>query len=189
MRQFAKEMKRFTTLMFWSVVLCHASVTYTFTGTTASGFPIPVENESFQLTSPSFLFSVPEPSPNTAFLIFTSSQLDSCVGCPPTGLAVGVQPDNCGGDGHGNFINCSDTVEYSDVRNNAGSIYYFPLGALTSAGVFHTTALGSPNNNVGTLTVTGAPDSTTPEPSTALLMMIGVFLVTAARRRIIRGLV
>src|ERR1700690_471721 len=103
------------------------TVSYTFSGTNAGdGLPV-----AFTFTSQGFILS------STSLL---SAQLNSCTNCLVSNEvpAVVFEPAN------GN----SDAVQFDD-NDNEGNSYSFPLGSLTTPGIYTSKAPYNP----GTLTV------------------------------------
>jgi hypothetical protein len=153
-------------------VLCFAahgvyasSVLYTFTAKTQPAPGAPSHDEIFQLLSPDFLPVVF----NGPVISFDGNDpaVLSCVSCidPPVPALHFLR----GSD--------SDLVQFKD-EDNTLRLYMFPLNALSSPGKWDT--LPGINVNKGALVVTVVP-----EPSTAVLLTIGLGAVASVlvRRR------
>jgi hypothetical protein len=152
-------------LFVWaSAASCQAgTIAYSFVGTTESDYP-PIENESFQYSSPSFVLS-------ETFVLAT--QLD-CPNCISSFVPVVFYPDNCG-YANSQPVNCADSIQFDDNNTNTAYIFYFPVGAFDSPGTYDTVLFGGQiegvNENFGKLTVTE-----TPEPATTWTMLTGALL-------------
>ena len=142
------------------------SVVYSFSGTnTAPGGD--ALSVAFVYTSPGFITSLTSVLP---------SQLNSCENClvtiPVAIPAVFFQPNNVFGD----------SVDFNDSLFSQPT-YMFPFGSLITPGAYFS---GTPFNP-GTLTVTVVPSTSTPEPSSLLLLALGLcsfgWLATRKLRR------
>jgi len=141
-------------LMLTATSVHASSITYDFVGTGSAAFHKPPEPVAFQLTVSNFV----NPPLNAGSVFFPCSELDSSTNCY---IGVWFSQSNTGGP------SLQDYIAF-DASNNAGYLFYFPVGSFGTPGSYTATRLGAASNR-GTLTVTE-----TPEPATILLAFGGV---------------
>jgi len=145
---------------FMGTSSARADVIYTLTGSTNPAFG-PVHSEDFQFTSPDFI---------TSSVSLTASDLNSCVACAPSGTAVQFFPY-----GSVPVVVAVDYISFTDAN---GVVYgfFFDAGDFSTPGTYTASSfLPYIVSNSGTLTV-----EQTPEPSTLLLLGIGMLALIGA---------
>lgn len=140
-----------------------ADVIYTLTGSTNPAFG-PVHSEDFQFTSTDFI---------TSSVSLAASDLNSCVACAPSGTAVQFFPYGT--------VPVVAAVNYISFTDANGVVYgfFFDAGDFSTPGTYTASSfLPYIVSNSGTLTV-----EQTPEPSTLLLLGIGMLGVIGPQER------
>ncbi|MGJ5814860.1 PEP-CTERM sorting domain-containing protein [Paludibaculum fermentans] len=137
-----------------------APIVYTLTGTTNPVFGS-THSESFRFTASGFVNS---------WTTLSAGDLDACVACISSGPAIDFVPN-----GALDVVIPVDLIRFTDANGIVYGFFFVPE-AFSNPGTY--TAFGYfpyITSNLGVLTV-----EETPEPSTLLLMMMGLSVLIAA---------